>query len=353
MGISRWIILCDYNYGHHAVYVGAHRLGLFQKASRSHSYALSFRLILNIQAFVGIQTLYFLNATLTKTSLLFLYYRVFGIVKVFRNALWVSAFIVLAYWIATTVLAFLGCVPFARNWDSRVPGHCVNLVAFFRWNAICNMLIDVLILLLPLPMVWQLNIRIKIRLELSAIFLLGVLYVFSQCLIFDWVELSNRSNSVCATSVMRIIAYHPNQLKDSTYHGVGSMTWSIVEQGIGISCACLPTLRPLITRLDPRSRKSPNEKDGGSIGMKDYDRGTIHSEITTPEKSAWKIETHDIENMAGFARLHDDETILSPADIQRSVYAPNRITVSTISHEEDQRMFIGRDLDRAHLRSAI
>lgn len=124
---------------------------------------------------MGIQTLYFLNAVLTKTSLLFLYYRIFGVVKYFRYALWASAFVVLAYWIPTTILAFLGCTPFERNWDKSIPGSCVNLVAFFRWNGICNLLIDVLILALPLPMVWRLNVAVRQRVELSGIFLLGVL----------------------------------------------------------------------------------------------------------------------------------------------------------------------------------
>ena len=31
MGIQRWIIILTYDYGHHAVYVGAHNLTLFQK----------------------------------------------------------------------------------------------------------------------------------------------------------------------------------------------------------------------------------------------------------------------------------------------------------------------------------
>lgn len=37
MGISRWIILVHYYYGHHAVYVGKHRLTLFQEVGRLHA----------------------------------------------------------------------------------------------------------------------------------------------------------------------------------------------------------------------------------------------------------------------------------------------------------------------------
>ncbi|KAI4253431.1 MAG: hypothetical protein LQ352_003697 [Teloschistes flavicans] len=157
MGISRWIPLAAYYYGHHAIYVGPHRLEEFRKA------------------FVGVQTLYFLNATLTKVSLLLLYHRIFGVVKKFRLALWLAAFLVVAWWIATTILAFLGCTPFAYNWDKKIKGQCVDLVMFFRWNGICNLVLDFLILLLPLPMVWRLSISARQKVELSGMFLLGLL----------------------------------------------------------------------------------------------------------------------------------------------------------------------------------
>lgn len=122
------------------------------------------------KAFMGVQVLYFINAVLTNMSLLLLYRRVFGVVKPFRIALWVAAFLVVGYGIATTTLAFMGCTPFEKNFDRAVPGHCVDLVNFFRWNGICNLLIDFLILLLPLPMVWRLNILLKQKLILSGIF---------------------------------------------------------------------------------------------------------------------------------------------------------------------------------------
>jgi len=132
-------------------------------------------LIVCLQEFVAIQTLYFLNTTLTKISILLLYYRIFGVVNNFRIALYIAAALVIAYWIPTTILAYLGCTPFARNWDQTLPGTCVNLVAFFRWNGICNLILDVLILCLPIPMVWRLSVSVRQRLELSGIFLLGAL----------------------------------------------------------------------------------------------------------------------------------------------------------------------------------
>ena len=133
---------------------------------------------------------------------------------------------------------------------------------------------------------------------------------------------------------MRILSYSPTHLKDNTYYGVGSMVWSGVEQGIGIFCACLPTLRPLLNYVRPMGTKSNKENEGSSIGMDNFHRsGAVKSEINPPGKSAWKPVAYDTESTVGFARLHDDEGIMSPADVQRSVYAPIGAAISSTAGE--------------------
>ena len=137
---------------------------------------------------------------------------------------------------------------------------------------------------------------------------------------------------------MRIISYSPDHLKDNTYWGVGSMTWSGVEQGIGIICACLPTLRPLLSYIYPKGGNSSIVQEGSSsLDMNNFRRsGTVHSELTAPGKSAWEPGTYDSESTVGFARLHDDEAIMSPADVQRSVYAPIAAAISTTAGGGDR-----------------
>ena len=135
---------------------------------------------------------------------------------------------------------------------------------------------------------------------------------------------------------MRITSYSPSHLLDNTYYGVYSMIWSGVEQGIGVVCACLPTLRPLVLYIYPKGSKNSNGKDGSGIGMDSFQRsGPAHSEMNPPGKSAWKPAAYDSESTVGFARLHDDEAAMSPADVQRSVYVPTGAAISTIASEGD------------------
>ena len=145
------------------------------------------------------------------------------------------------------------------------------------------------------------------------------------------------SHSVCVTSVMRIISYSPDHLKDNTYGGVVSMTWSGVEQGIGIVCACLPTLRPLLDYIHLKGAKSSRAQESDSYHMNSFRRsGIVHSELSAPGKSAWEHDTRDGQSLAGFARLRDEEEVMSPADIQRSVYAPIRAAISASAGEGDR-----------------
>lgn len=136
---------------------------------------------------------------------------------------------------------------------------------------------------------------------------------------------------------MRITSYEPSHLKDNTYWGVDSMTWSGVEQGIGVFCACLPTLRPLISYRYSKRSKNSKSKEQSSIGMDDFRLSeNADSELNAPEKSAWKPAAYDSESTTEFARLHDDDEVMSPADVQRSVDAQTGAAISTTAGEGDE-----------------
>lgn len=117
--------------------------------------------------------LYFTNAVLTKASLLLLYYRIFGVVRGFRWTLGISGCLVIGYYIACVIVSMASCSPISKLWDSSIPGRCINEIAFFRWNGVGNMLLDVLILCLPYPMAWRLQTTLRQKWILTGIFLLG------------------------------------------------------------------------------------------------------------------------------------------------------------------------------------
>lgn len=132
---------------------------------------------MNEQIFLAVQISYFLNAALTKISLLLLYYRIFGVVKYYRWALWGSGFLVTSYSIIFSFGTIFGCWPVAKFWIPELRGSCINKMEFARWNSVSNMILDVLVLCLPCPMVWRMQTTRRQKIILTGIFLLGSLWV--------------------------------------------------------------------------------------------------------------------------------------------------------------------------------
>lgn len=111
-----------------------------------------------------------------KTSLILLYYRIFGVVRWFRWLLALAWTIVLLYYIIALFIAVFECTPVGFYWDKTIKGGtCINQNQFYRWNGVANLLIDFMILCLTMPMVWRLNLEIRQKISLSSVFLLGLL----------------------------------------------------------------------------------------------------------------------------------------------------------------------------------
>lgn len=152
----------------------------FYKASDTSSTNPSLAKAVNLtasQAFLGVQILYYSTSAAFKTSLILLYYRLFSIARGFRYALAVAECIVASYFLACLFVAIFGCQPVSYYWDKTIPGRCVDLTQFYRWNGVANLLIDFMILSLTLPMVWRLQITFRQKITLSGMFLLGTLCV--------------------------------------------------------------------------------------------------------------------------------------------------------------------------------
>ncbi|KAL4810186.1 hypothetical protein BDV18DRAFT_54216 [Aspergillus unguis] len=211
MAALRWVEVLRYNFGRHGDDIPVQDIVEYQKS------------------FMAIQLVYFTNAVLTKSSFLLLYQRIFGIVKTFRYALAVSWFLIIGYFVSCVIASIVGCSPVSYLWGRfrhpSEPGSCFNEIAFFRWNGFANMALDILILFLPLPMVWRMRLDTRRKVLLTGVFLMG--------------------GFVCIVSLLRILSFDSADRTDPTYTQIPSSTWSSVEQGTGIICACLPTLRPL------------------------------------------------------------------------------------------------------------
>ncbi|KAI9846547.1 MAG: hypothetical protein M1838_001243 [Thelocarpon superellum] len=196
-----------------------------------------------------------------KTSIMIFYHRIFPS-RVFRW--WVVAlqiFMTLTF-ISGLLCIIFACTPISYYYDPKVEGHCINLETFDFVEGILTIVTDVYILVLPLPMVWKLRVYRKQKWALSIIFVLG--------------------GFVCFASASKLSMIHLIWSDDQTFTGYWPAIWSLIENNVGVFCACLPTLRPLMLRVGKRtiSRRS---SDGGAIADA-HDQGPLPSIVAAPTK---------------------------------------------------------------------
>ena len=89
--------------------------------------------------------------------------------------------ILIAWYIAITVVAVFQCTPVKRQFDYTIPGHCLSFYGTFIGVTVPNFFIDVILLLLPVPMLWNLKIKKAKKVALTANFLLGYWLVADTC----------------------------------------------------------------------------------------------------------------------------------------------------------------------------
>ncbi|OGM43365.1 hypothetical protein ABOM_008721 [Aspergillus bombycis] len=196
------------------------------------------RPLIRFQGLVANQILDFpFTVTPAKISILLFYIRIFSTPK-FRTIAYTVGFIVLGHGIGVFFAAIFQCAPVQYAWDKTIPGgSCFDQQAFYRYVSPPNILTDVLILVMPLPFVWKLQTRMTQKLALTGVFILGGMGTVA--------------------SVLRMtIFFQENALTDPTWASVNLGIWTVIEAGIIIISACLPSIWPLIVRILPRKLMS-------------------------------------------------------------------------------------------------
>lgn len=120
---------------------------------------------------------YFTIAGSTKLGILLMYGRIFNASRNFRRELAVVIFLVIGWWVGCTVATLTDCIPMYYNWINALddPRYCFNFNIFWMASGICEMLIDIVVLVLPIRMIHQLHMSLGRKISVAGIFLLGAL----------------------------------------------------------------------------------------------------------------------------------------------------------------------------------
>ncbi|KAF5596072.1 uncharacterized protein FSUBG_8982 [Fusarium subglutinans] len=135
---------------------------------------------------------------------------------------------------------FFFCTPIQAFWDSDVKGRCMlSQPTMWLISSIVHIVTDFAIIVMPLPIIWKLQLPQPQKIYLTGIFGLGTLTLAIAILRLQWLD----------------------PVADMTWWNVTAASWSMAEIVSGITCACLPTFKPLLVGI---KNWFPQSNDGDS-----------------------------------------------------------------------------------------
>ncbi|KAJ5644216.1 uncharacterized protein N7484_006723 [Penicillium longicatenatum] len=238
-----------------------------------------------------IPIVYFSTVMPPKLAILHLYLSIFTNKKL-RYICFATAAVVVGNWIAVTIAGGLACQPISYFWTGE--GNCIDINSYLRWGGFANILTDLVMLVLPIPVVWNLHASTRLKTGILITFLLGSLGLIS--------------------SIVRFVEFYiTNAEVDKTWAASTLVIWAVIEGGIYLVAACLPTYRPLMRSV---SRKIRGSEPAGTDS-------TIFGGSSRPD-------ARDIKPISsGFGKLDDEEDAVRLVTLgqHRQDIAPGAILV--------------------------
>lgn len=129
---------------------------------------VSFKLFITAAAIWGFAV------STVKISILIFYHRIFSFNnRTFTAILWTVGAFIVCYCLTQSIASILACLPVRSNWTPGMDHYCVNIPVAATIIASCNVLSDIVILILPMPLLYRLQKPLGQKLQIMGIFLLG------------------------------------------------------------------------------------------------------------------------------------------------------------------------------------
>ncbi|KAI4114400.1 MAG: hypothetical protein LQ338_008014 [Usnochroma carphineum] len=263
----------------------------------------------------GFQTTEKLAFGLIKLSILFLWRRIFGHVRVFNIVSWVMIGVVTAWSVAFFFATVFQCgTEWYLNWAPIADflTKCSNTLNMLTVFTATDIITDLLIITMPIPMIWSLQMTTRRKVAINAMFLVGFFAI--------------------GAGIARMIMYlvtsyqkgaNPDFIADFTLF----LLWSLIELNVAMICACLPTLLPVFAKISPRLRGSQSLKKPRS---RSWFQGT---------RSTTKRLDSDTHSNSSLKKLKGEFLGMSSKRTGPSM----ETTISTAPHDSDIEMQLGCD----------
>lgn len=190
--------------------------------------------------------------------------------------------------VAGVTLSFLNafqCDPVSAAYDIHQTGaKCISIVTLYLCSAPVNIITDLAILVLPIPVLTGMRLPSRQKTVLIFTFALGVFVTIVDVVRIFYLQQASSDQLSTRNRLGTTV--------DFGWYASTAFLWSAVEVNVGIICACIPTLKPLIKRILPSMLRDPSRtgvsKNGSLNSQMDqpHDRlpsfGGEHEPISRP-----------------------------------------------------------------------
>lgn len=200
-----------------------------------------------------------------KTSILVFYLRLSkNTQQVLRITSWVVLGIVNIAGVVLTLLNIFQCRPIqaAFSLDSGQT-QCIPLLTEFICSAPVNIVTDLAILALPIPVLTGMRLPKRQKYILVFTFSLGVFVTIVDVVRIYYLQQAITSRPTTGTSSDPDAIFGDSH--DFAWNASLSLMWSAVEVNVGMICACIPTLKPLIIKILPAFIIDPDGTQNSNI----------------------------------------------------------------------------------------
>ncbi|KAJ5787286.1 Major facilitator superfamily domain general substrate transporter [Penicillium paradoxum] len=240
-----------------------------------------------------------------KTSILVFFLTLTRNQKVFRWANYVTLFVVNAAGIALTLVNVFQCNPVGAAFLSDLPSHanCTDIVTLYLSSSPVNIITDLAILLLPMPLLTKMRLPYKQKIILVITFSFGFFVA-----VVDVVRIAFLQQAAISRS-LEVKSIHIQNIGgvDFSWYASLSFMWSAVEVNLSIICGCVPSLKPLVTRLVPKlirdtsdgSTSSPNDLSTREIPVAVPQPVAVPESLARPTPPAVDDRNKTLQNPVG------------------------------------------------------
>lgn len=198
----------------------------------------------------------------TKTSILIFYLRLSKITNKFvRITSYATLAVVNVAGLVLTFFNIFQCRPLSKTFAPNDAGQkCIPLITLYIVSAPINIVTDLAILALPIPILAGMHLPRKQKYIMAVTFGLGIFVTVVDVIRIKYLQQAITDVFVLNKSVT--ITHSLGAEEDFPYYASLALMWSSVEINVGIICACIPTLKPLVKRITPRLI-GQDERDSG------------------------------------------------------------------------------------------